>query len=185
MNTRPKIIAIDFDGTCVTHEYPWIGREIGAVPVLKRLVAAGHKLILYTMRSNEKLHLAEMWFKDRCIPLYGVNTNPTQLSWTMSPKAHAEIYIDDAALGCPLKHNPPERPYVDWGLVELMLQSRGVLPYEVRYRSPHSPNGWVMYQSQDPIESMCRLLDKIASEGCKPLEQPYRWGVKERGQNPG
>ena len=25
------IIAIDFDGTCVTHEYPKIGKDIGAV----------------------------------------------------------------------------------------------------------------------------------------------------------
>lgn len=29
------IIAVDFDGTCVTHEYPKVGREIGAVGVLK------------------------------------------------------------------------------------------------------------------------------------------------------
>ena len=46
------IIAIDFDGTCVTHEYPYIGKDIGAVPVLQRLVKAGHELILWTMRSG-------------------------------------------------------------------------------------------------------------------------------------
>jgi predicted mannosyl-3-phosphoglycerate phosphatase (HAD superfamily) len=46
------IIAVDFDGTCVTHEYPRIGRDIGAAPVLKRLTDAGHKLILWTMRST-------------------------------------------------------------------------------------------------------------------------------------
>lgn len=34
------IIAIDFDGTCVTHEYPNIGRDIG--PVLRKLVENGH-----------------------------------------------------------------------------------------------------------------------------------------------
>ena len=44
-------IAIDFDGTCVTHDYPEVGKDIGAVPVLKRLIDAGHKLILHTMRS--------------------------------------------------------------------------------------------------------------------------------------
>ena len=38
------IIAIDFDGTCVYHDYPYVGKDIGAVPVLKELVAAGHKL---------------------------------------------------------------------------------------------------------------------------------------------
>ena len=37
-------IAIDFDGTCVTHEYPGVGREIGAAPVLKKLTENGHIL---------------------------------------------------------------------------------------------------------------------------------------------
>jgi len=29
------IIAVDFDGTCVTHEYPFLGKDVGAVPTLK------------------------------------------------------------------------------------------------------------------------------------------------------
>lgn len=29
------IFCIDFDDTCVTHEYPNIGKDIGAIPVLK------------------------------------------------------------------------------------------------------------------------------------------------------
>ena len=41
--SKPRIIAVDFDGTCVTHEYPKVGRDIGAAAVLKDLVAAGHK----------------------------------------------------------------------------------------------------------------------------------------------
>lgn len=46
------IIGIDFDGTVVTHDFPKIGKDIGAVPVLKKLVENGHKLILFTMRSD-------------------------------------------------------------------------------------------------------------------------------------
>ena len=46
------IIVVDFDGTCVTHEFPEVGRDIGAVSVLKELVEKGHKIILYTMRSH-------------------------------------------------------------------------------------------------------------------------------------
>ena len=38
--------AVDFDGTCVTHEYPEIGQDIGAIPVLQELVNRGHKLVL-------------------------------------------------------------------------------------------------------------------------------------------
>ena len=54
-NFNELIIAVDFDGTCVTHEYPDIGRDIGAAPVLKRLVESGVRLILWTMRQSAKL----------------------------------------------------------------------------------------------------------------------------------
>ena len=46
------IIGIYFDGTCVKHAFPAIGNDIGAIPILKELVDNGHKLILYTMRSD-------------------------------------------------------------------------------------------------------------------------------------
>lgn len=39
------IIAVDFDGTCVTHEFPRVGKEIGAAEVLKELTDKGHKII--------------------------------------------------------------------------------------------------------------------------------------------
>lgn len=109
------VIAIDFDGTCVTHAYPDIGQDIGAVPILKELVECGHKLILYTMRHGESLEAAVQWFKDKDIELYAVNNNPFQHVWSKSPKVYAELYIDDAALGCPLRtSNKSERAYVNW-----------------------------------------------------------------------
>lgn len=117
------IIGIDFDGTCVTHDYPRIGKDIGAVNVLKRLVNSGHKLILNTMRSGVELQEAVNWFKENGIELYGANENPTQKSWTNSPKVYAHLYIDDAALGCPLKMdlNLSNRPFVDWEVVAYLL----------------------------------------------------------------
>lgn len=123
-----KIIAVDFDGTCVTHEYPHIGRGIGAVPVLRRIVEAGNKLILFTMRSGPRLDDAYQWFLDNEIPLFGVNDNPEQHTWTGSPKPYAHIYIDDAALGAPLMTAPGvERPFINWVAVEIELQERGVI----------------------------------------------------------
>lgn len=117
-------IAVDFDGTCVTHEYPNIGKDIGAVPVLKKLTDSGHKIILNTMRSGDKLKEAMQWFADNNIPLYGANENPTQKSWTESPKVFANLYIDDAALGCPLifDHAVSSRPFVNWVMVEEILE---------------------------------------------------------------
>jgi hypothetical protein len=155
-------INIDFDGTCVKHEFPMVGGDIGAVSVLKKLTDAGHRLILFTMRSDKKfkhrdgsvtdcgLKDAVNWFKQNDIPLYGVQSNPTQNSWTNSPKSYAELMIDDSALGCPLKWDYVEvpvqphdkvnrlvhgetmmvktgRPYVDWDEVERMLIERGLI----------------------------------------------------------
>lgn len=132
------ILAVDFDGTCVTHEYPNIGKSIGAEPVLHRLVQAGVRLILWTMRSDEtnhfaengdliragRLHLTEAveWFHLREIPLWGVQRNPEQDSWSTSFKAYAHLYLDDAALGAPLTRLPGcERPVIDWRRVETMF----------------------------------------------------------------
>ena len=122
-------IAIDFDGTCVTHDYPRIGKDINAVNVLKKLVANGHKLILNTMRSGKELKEAINWFKENGIELYGANENPTQKKWTNSPKVYANLYIDDAALGCPLKMDLSisDRPFVDWEAVSCLLKDNGIL----------------------------------------------------------
>ena len=122
-------IAVDFDGTCVTHEYPRVGKDIGAVPVLKKLVDSGHHIILNTMRSGQELVDAVQWFADNDIPLYGANENPTQKEWTLSPKVYAHLYIDDAALGCPLikKFAVSSRPYVDWTAVEYYLMFNNII----------------------------------------------------------
>ena len=122
-------IAVDFDGTCVTHDYPRIGKEIGATRVLKRLVEAGHKLILNTMRSGKELQDAIHWFNKNEIELYGVNENPTQKRWTTSPKVYAHMYIDDAAFGCPLRNVPDfsDRPFVDWDSIYRQLIRMGIV----------------------------------------------------------
>jgi len=134
------VICIDFDGTCVTHEFPKVGKPIDrAVETLRELANNGHQLILYTIRSDRPelaptgdpdiedvagrfLGDAVEWFKENDIPLYGIQRNPTQ-GWTLSPKAYANLYIDDAALGCPLQHDREycDRPYVDWNKVRSLL----------------------------------------------------------------
>lgn len=121
-------IAVDFDGTCVTHNYPEVGKDIGAAPVLRKLVDAGHKIILNTMRSGKELEDAEHWFKLNNIPLFGSNINPTQKRWTDSPKVYASLYIDDAAIGCPLTRDLKfsNHPYVDWKAIEVYLESMGL-----------------------------------------------------------
>jgi hypothetical protein len=134
-------ICIDFDGTCVTHDYPRVGRDIGAVPVLKELVKNRHLLILFTMRSSKQgvspvtrkiekggIEDAIKWFAENDIPLYGIQINPGQQDWTSSPKAYGQLYIDDSALGCPLIY--PEdggRPFVDWVKAREILVNRKII----------------------------------------------------------
>jgi hypothetical protein len=138
-------IAIDFDGTCVAHEFPKIGQDIGAAPVLRKLIESGHQLILFTMRSNKQdvktndynihgtsdnyLTQAVQWFQKNEIPLAGINVNPRQSTWTNSPKAYAQLYIDDAALGIPLlvDKSVSKRPFVNWEEVEKMLIEKGLI----------------------------------------------------------
>ena len=123
------IIAIDFDGTCVTHDYPRIGKDIGAVPVLKKIVENGHRLLLLTMRSGDKLDEAKKWFEDNEIPIWSVNENPEQKSWTESNKVYAHIYIDDAGLGVPLMNVSPysDRPFVNWNEVQKWLINNNII----------------------------------------------------------
>lgn len=123
-----ETIAVDFDGTCVNHVFPLVGAEAPhAVRTLRDLVQKGHKLILWTMRSGDALRDAVQWFEERQIPLFGINSNPSQRSWTSSPKAYAQLYIDDAAFGAPLTHPSTDgvnwtRPCIDWLAVRRAFQ---------------------------------------------------------------
>ena len=123
------IIAVDFDGACVEHDYPAVGMEVeGAVDTLRALQSKGHRLILFTMRSGMKLEAAVKWFKDRKIELWGINKNPEQTEWTESPKVYADIYIDDSALGCPIMFiDGVRRPVVCWAKVRQKLEYDRIL----------------------------------------------------------
>ena len=75
-------IVIDFDGTCVTHDFPKVGKDIGAEPVLIKLLKHGHRLVLFTMRSN----LKESTYRNQGRELPPGN------------------YLDDSVGGCPPRH---------------------------------------------------------------------------------
>jgi hypothetical protein len=137
-------IVLDFDGTCVKNEFPRVGAEIGAIPVLKEITDRGHRIVLHTMRSDVEdphgddpnliyvggnyLSDAVNWFIKNEIPLYGIQVNPSQSTWTSSPKPWGEVIIDDQALGAPLKQDiPSEKPYLNWVEARKWLALRGVL----------------------------------------------------------
>lgn len=117
------IIAIDFDGTLVEHEFPRIGKDVPlAFETAKELQDKGHQLILWTVRIGRELKEAVEYCQSKGVTFWGVNENPTQKYWNGSPKAYAEIFIDDAALGCPLVDNKSSiRLFVDWEKVRKHL----------------------------------------------------------------
>lgn len=114
-------ICVDFDGTIVDHRYPDIGQPVpDAIKWLKILHRHGAKLILYTMRSDEgvsgsSLTDAVNYLRSEGVQLFAANRNPGQEDWTSSPKVYADVYIDDAAFGCPLiMPRGFARPCVNW-----------------------------------------------------------------------
>lgn len=123
------IIAIDFDGTIVEDRYPDIGVPVvGAFEWMKKFQAAGAKLILYTMRSDDdievygyerrELLVALNFCREHGIEFWAANENPEQKEWTSSPKVHAHRYIDDRAAGVPLKPAAVGGPLVvDWDAI--------------------------------------------------------------------
>lgn len=113
------IILLDFDGTLFFHKYPIIGEEIPyAFEYCRKFQQLGCKLILWTMRSGHLLDEAVKVCEIRGLKFFGINENPTQKSWTSSPKPDGQLVIDDRNYGTPLVHSlDGERDYCDWSKI--------------------------------------------------------------------
>ena len=110
-------IAVDFDGTIVTHAYPEIGKPIPfAIDTLKKLQQEGHhQLILWTCREGELLQEAIDYCAVRGLEFYAVNSNfPEETADIVrARKLEADLFIDDRNLcGIP-----------DWGVIYQMIHS--------------------------------------------------------------
>ena len=113
------VLALDIDSTVVTHEYPEMGEDVGAIPWLQRALAEfpDVRVMLCTMRDGSDLELARDWLQERGVPVWAMNKHPTQEQWTSSPKPHAHLYVDDRGVGVPLR---PDR-CIDWARFGPML----------------------------------------------------------------
>lgn len=109
-------IAIDFDGTIVTHRYPEIGEEIPfATDTLRMLVQERHKLILWTVREGRLLDEAVAWCRERGVEFYAINKDypEEKPEWNnhFSRKLKVDLWIDDRNLG----------GLPDWGQIYHMI----------------------------------------------------------------
>ena len=99
---RPLTIAVDFDGTIVEHQYPKIGNELPfAFETLRALQKKGHKLILWTYRSEIELDEAVEFCREKGLEFYAVNKNypEEKMNDKISRKILADLYIDDRNYG--------------------------------------------------------------------------------------
>lgn len=110
------VIAVDFDGTIVTHKYPRIGEEIPfAIESLKLIQQEGrHLLILWTVREGDLLDEAVAFCKERGLIFYAANkNNPEEDSARTPRKLMADMFIDDRNFG----------GLPDWGLIYNTLKN--------------------------------------------------------------
>lgn len=124
------IIAVDFDGTIVTHEFPQVGKLVpGALETIAALQKNGHHVFLWTMRGYHNdfkycLEDAVEFCERRGITFDSINYSPGFK--TSSPKQHAALYIDDSALGCP-RTMYKGYPVVDWSRVgEYLVSAKAI-----------------------------------------------------------
>jgi len=96
------IIAVDFDGTIVEHEYPRLGKPIPfALDVLKKLQKEQrHTLLLWTVREGKLLEEAVEYCSKNGVEFYAVNSNYPEEDLGDTPrKLMADIFIDDKNIG--------------------------------------------------------------------------------------
>lgn len=110
------VIAVDFDGTIVTHEYPNIGNEIPfATETLRMLIREGHQLILWTVREDQLLEDAVTWCHERGVDFYAINKDypeeEKEKNNHFSRKLKADVWIDDRNVG----------GLPDWGTIYRMI----------------------------------------------------------------
>jgi len=133
INCTSANIAVDIDGTIFEWaDFPNIGKPVPhAFRVLQRLQERGHQIIIWSVRHGDALDLAINEIRRHGIIPWAVNINHGQDEYSLSPKIDCETYIDDKALGCPLWWpNDAYKPYVDWQVVEEILERFGWLEPE-------------------------------------------------------
>jgi hydroxymethylpyrimidine pyrophosphatase-like HAD family hydrolase len=135
------VIAVDFDGTIVEHEYPRIGKPIPfALDVLKKLQQEEHHiLILWTMREGKLLQEAIDYCEKNGLTFYTHNKNYPEEEFKEgdSRKLSVDLFIDDRNIG----------GLPDWGIIYKMIKSGNNSFYNINEFVPeedksHTNKNW-------------------------------------------
>ena len=92
------IIAVDFDGTIVEHEFPDIGPlKKGAAEALRAFKKAGHRIAIWTCRTGEEEGQLRTFLLEKNIPFDTINA-PIPGFDIGTRKIYADVYIDDRSI---------------------------------------------------------------------------------------
>ena len=137
-------IYLDFDGTVVEHEYPYMGRyNPGSMEVIKKLQEAGHEIILNTYRADlndgtleDSLELLNehswKFFSDGVSKLDPITNHtslkihPREFNWEIILESGI-LFIDDIAVNMPLRRTYEDDAYmVDWEECDRQFELNGL-----------------------------------------------------------
>ena len=102
MSYKSMIYAVDFDGTLCENAWPEIGKP--NYILIQSLIAMrdkGHRLILWTCRTGDKLDAAVEWCKKQGLEFDVINENLPEIIAAFdgeSRKIFANVYIDDLSV---------------------------------------------------------------------------------------
>ena len=160
-------IAVDFDGTIVTHEYPNIGTELPfATETLKMLIKDHHRLILWSVREGKLLDEAVEWCRERGVEFWAVNKDYPEESVGsnnhFSRKLKADWFIDDRGIG----------GLPDWGEIYQIItkhtSSRRLIKQQLlsTHEPPKTQHWWRRGYSLLRLTSQTILTNKGVSPHC-------------------
>jgi hydroxymethylpyrimidine pyrophosphatase-like HAD family hydrolase len=93
---KPRIIAVDFDGTIVEHRFPKIGKlRSEIVEMMKQEKENGTIIIIWTCRKGIFESRMKKFLDENDIPYDYINENYPGLDFITSRKIYADCYIDD------------------------------------------------------------------------------------------
>ena len=144
------IIAVDFDGTIVDHQYPAIGPEKPfAIETLKKLVEEHHRIILWTVREGKLLEEAVSFCRERGLEFYAVNRNYPEEKHAKERKIRADLWIDDRNLG----------GLPDWGTILQMIHHQltfnDLIRLEIEKMDPYPKPGFFKRLFRKLFFSLC------------------------------
>lgn len=100
------IVAVDFDGVLCRDEFPQIGEpNYEVVSLVREIIDAGHEVVLWTSRADDRLVEAVRWCEDRGLRFCAVNDNAPSnkaeyghLYPSGTRKVYADVYLDDKSV---------------------------------------------------------------------------------------